>query len=91
MGPFRFAILAVLFYFLWRLVFPPKVTQKKDQNPETSHHSNDEVADDVLVEDPICHTFVAKKQAESIQHGDHTYYFCSTECRKTFINNNKGA
>jgi YHS domain-containing protein len=45
---------------------------------------------DVLVEDPVCHIFIPKGQAQPLLMDGETFYFCSDECRKKFIQN-KGA
>lgn len=39
---------------------------------------------DVLVEDPVCHTLVPKNQAIRLRRDGATYYFCSEACCDKF-------
>ncbi len=78
MGPIRLAIIAGLIYLIYRLLTKPA----KGSCDKVSGGS--QVADDLLVEDPVCHTYVAQKNSESLQVKGKTYYFCSLECRQKF-------
>jgi YHS domain-containing protein len=40
---------------------------------------------DVLVEDPVCHTYIPKGQAIVYKSRDEIHYFCSEKCRQTFV------
>ncbi len=82
MTPLRLIVLAVLFYIGYRLIrsmlldqFEKKTAQDKKETP----------VQDTLVEDPVCHTLVPKKQAVRLRKGRQTYYFCSEQCCDTFI------
>ncbi len=77
MSPIRIIILAVLFYILWRLVRGGKGNSKKSASPPP-------VSDDVLVEDPVCHLYVPRRQAVRVRHHGKTLYFCSTTCRDRY-------
>jgi YHS domain-containing protein len=83
LSPIRIVILGILFYLLYKLLFSKKTVP--DKSPSTAAPEGQPLQD-VLVEDPVCHTFVPKGQAESLKVEDQTYYFCSEECRKTFQN-----
>ena len=90
MGLFRIVILAFLFYLLYKVVFAGKTSEKLGRRRDGKQGGPDmAAANDVLVEDPVCHTFVPRRQAKSLQDGGNTYYFCSAECRETFIARNK--
>ena len=39
---------------------------------------------DVMVQDPVCRTYVPKGSAVSAQIGGQTYFFCSQDCAHTF-------
>jgi YHS domain-containing protein len=39
---------------------------------------------DVMVQDPVCKTYVPKGSAVSAQIGGQTYFFCSQDCAHTF-------
>ncbi len=87
MSPVKILILGILFYLLFKLVFGKKLSFKK-RNPVDKPAN--QPLQDVLVEDPVCHTFVPKGQALPLLLEGEKYYFCSDECRKKFIKN-KGA
>lgn len=82
MSPIRLLILGVLCYILFRLIFGPKKAQVK------SGPAPDKIQD-VLVEDPVCHTYVPQSQAISLSFEDRTVHFCSEKCRDSFINEQK--
>ncbi len=77
MGPIRLAIIAGLIYLIYRLLTKPDKGSYKVSG-------GSEVADDLLVEDPVCHTYVAQKNSEFLKIKGKTYYFCSEECRQKF-------
>jgi len=76
MSPFRLLILAVLFYLLYRLLTGKKETKSVSTAAPPSK--------DILVEDPVCHTYVPQSQAEVLDYKGNPIYFCSKECLKTF-------
>lgn len=83
MNPLRILILCILFYIFFRLLFggkkvPRNTGSKTGQGGQLS-------SQDILVEDPVCHTYVPKKQAISWEQNDKTYYFCSEKCRESFL------
>ncbi len=81
MSPIRLLILAVLFYIAWRLLRG----LGKDSSPgRRSGKQGNSKVQDVLVEDPVCHTLVPKHQALTLRHKGTTYYFCSARCRQAF-------
>lgn len=75
MNPLRIIILIILFYILFRLLIAGK-TRRAGQGRKVRLNAHD-----VLVEDPVCRTFIPKKQAVTLKHNGKTIYFCSTECR----------
>ena len=79
MSPIRIVILAILFYILYRLL---KSGGKKKVKAK---HQGSLPVQDVLVEDPFCHTYIPKKQAVSASKNGKDYYFCSNDCRDKFI------
>ncbi len=83
MTPLRLLILGVLLYILYRLLFGGKKRRVKSAGKK--ERGGQLPAHDVLVEDPVCHTYVPKKHAVVTRQGDTTYYFCSEKCRDTFL------
>lgn len=82
MSPLKIVVLAVLFYILYRLLFGPK---KIKTASESTLSEEPESNQDVLVEDPVCHTYIPKKQALRAVKDGETYYFCSEKCCQTFL------
>lgn len=89
MSPLRIVILLFLFYILYRLLFKGKKTLKG--KPSDSKFASESVpTQDVLVEDPFCHTFVPKSYAVKLKQGNETLYFCSEKCYEAYLSH-KGA
>jgi YHS domain-containing protein len=82
MSPLRIFILAVLFFILYRLLFGSKNRKKVGGSSAKPQQA---VAQDTLVEDPVCHSYVPKRQAVQAVKDGKTYYFCSEKCCKTFL------
>jgi YHS domain-containing protein len=81
--PFRLFILGILFYILYKLLSggtrKPVGKSAADQTVPP--------AEDVLVEDPECHTLIPRKQAVEADLDGKTHYFCSQKCRDIFAEN----
>ncbi len=88
MSPVRLVILAVLFYIAWRIVRAPG---KDSSARRRSGKQKESRVQDVLVEDPVCHTLVPKHQALQLRRRGTTYYFCSEQCRRSFDTTEKDA
>ena len=85
MGPFRLLIIGVLLYILYRLLTAPD--KKKMSGRQKGSQSAGGNVQDVLVEDPVCHTYIPKRQAIQLHHDKKMYYFCSDKCCQTFLKN----
>jgi len=83
MHPIRILILAILFYILYRILFGGKKKVATRQNKGTP-----ESLSDTLEEDPICHTYIPRAEAVTLEHNGKTLYFCSAECRDKYSNTN---
>ena len=44
---------------------------------------------DVLVQDPVCKTFIPRREALRAEKGGATYFFCSEGCLKRFLSSGK--
>ena len=88
MTPLRLIIISCLLYILYRLLsgLRKKGVYGKNQGAAASGKA----VQDVLVEDPVCHTFVPKGQAVQLHHDKKMYYFCSEKCCENFLKQ-KGA
>jgi len=89
MGPIRLAIIAGLIYLIYRLLTRNDGrTNRSVQGRQANERPKQ--FDDLLVEDPVCHTYIPQKEAQSLKLKGAYYYFCSKECLQKFINLNKG-
>ena len=88
MTPLRLVIIGVLLYILYRLLTGPK--KKQEEVQVNGPASSEGAVQDVLAEDPVCHTYIPKRQAVQLQHDKKMYYFCSDKCCEMFLKK-KGA
>ena len=84
MTPLRFVILAILIFLAYRLLIGA-FKQNQDGGKKQKVVKNDGPVNDVLVEDPVCHTLIPRKQAIHLQHQGSMVYFCSEKCCNIFI------
>ena len=85
MSPQRLLILVVLLYIAWRLI-RNLIREKIENEAEKRQKKGADGAkiQDVLVEDPVCHTLIPKHQAVRLRQDGKTYYFCSDKCCDKF-------
>lgn len=84
MTPLRIIVLAILIFILYRLIIGPK----KKKSSSSREGQKNSIERDVLVEDPVCHSYVPKKEAiRGVKEGK-TYYFCSENCARSFLEDN---
>ncbi len=84
MSPLRIVIIGILLYIGFRLITGGRKKNNRENN-QTPDSESEKPVQDVLVEDPICHSLVPQKQAIHLQHRGSMVYFCSEECCNTFI------
>ncbi len=84
MSPLRIVIIAVLLYIGFKLLTGGRKDREKPEKTDRESPSEPPVQD-ILMEDPICHSLVPKQQAIHLRHRGSTVYFCSEECCNTFI------
>lgn len=89
MSPIKLVVIAILLYLGYRL-FISDWRGKKDEGADDSatEIKDDGGVEDVLVEDPVCHKLVPKKQAIRLKlvETSEIVYFCSEECCNIFVN-----
>jgi YHS domain-containing protein len=79
MNPLKMLLLVALCYLLYRLF-----RGSKKMEPLFGDKRLGALKHDILIEDPICHMYVPKSQAVSLERTEKTYYFCSKKCRDAF-------
>jgi len=82
MAILRLFVLAALIYSLVYLV--RSVFKSESAHKEQVDDSPEQEVQDVLVEDPVCHKLLPKKQALRCKFGQDVIYFCSEECCEIF-------
>ncbi len=82
----RIILLAILAYVLYRLLFRGKRSIPHGR-PAPTHFPKKE---EVLVEDPVCHTYIPQSQALVHREGNTIRYFCSETCQKKFLSEPQG-
>ena len=86
MGVIRLVALAVLLYIGLVLIRAITGKSRKDEQKGTGGKAcGNSPVQDVLVEDPVCHTYIPKGQAVQLHHDKKMYYFCSEKCCDKFL------
>ena len=85
----RLVVLAVLGGIAW-FILRSLAGRKKTEVRGTGNEQQGQKVQDVLVEDPVCHTLVPKNQASRLRRDGKTYYFCSEECCDKFTGKARG-
>ncbi len=73
-------ILGYLIYLIVR-----KVAQSLGLWPEAPRPGAAKREPDVLVQDPVCRTFIPRKEALKAEKDGKVYFFCSEGCLKRFM------
>ena len=86
MSPIKLVIIAGLLYLGYRLLISDWRKKKKKKEFSEEESPLDNQVEDVLVEDPVCHTLVPKQQAIRLKKdgAEGYHYFCSEACCKQF-------
>ena len=83
MHPFRIFVLGILLYILYRLLMG--ALKRKLSGMSAQKQENGVPSHDILVQDPVCKTYVPKGQAIAVKQGYGSFYFCSEKCKATFL------
>jgi uncharacterized protein len=79
----RFIILAVVGYIFYRAL-KSWMLGSGSQPADLSGNGKREV-DDVLVQDPVCKTYIAQRDSIQLRQDGKVLYFCSEQCRDRYI------
>ena len=82
----RLLIIAALVYFLYR-VFTRWMMGHSASSGGSVDHRDAGAIDDIMVKDPQCEVFFPKNEAVRARIGGRDLFFCSTECRDKFLEN----
>lgn len=81
----KFVILIVAVYVLYRMF----INDKRRKESVKSDMDRTRVKTGELVKDPVCGTYISKENALTVRDNDKIYYFCSYECRDSFLKQKK--
>jgi len=84
----RFIIGLVVGYLIYRLVKKTMLAYKQGQSASPQEPEGRET--EVLVQDPICGTFIPRQDALKAQKDGKDYFFCSEGCLKRFRRSGPG-
>ena len=79
----RLLIYILLGYLIYRFIRP-----LFRQTPQQKVHKTDTPplqADDVMIQDPQCGIYFARRDGVSLTHEGRTLYFCSESCKEKFL------
>ena len=81
-------IYAVFLYVVYRLLTGGRKKKPVGTNRQAAA-PGELAAHDELVEDPVCHIYIPKRQAIVLQDSDTVVFFCSEQCRKMYCDAHK--
>lgn len=81
----KFIIIALAAYFLYRMFANDWLKKKKVAAAEEKADLERQVAAGEMVKDPQCGTYVSVANSISVRDGDKVHYFCSYDCRDAFL------
>ena len=82
----RLLIIGVLVYFLYRIFTRWMVGHSASSGGAVNHRDKGAI-DDIMVKDPQCEVFFPKNEAVRASIDGRDLFFCSTECRDKFLEN----
>lgn len=81
----KLVILVLACYILYKLFKNDILKKKKVEAEESEAEKEKKIAAGDMVKDPECGTWVSVDDSISVRDGDKNYYFCSYECRDSFL------
>jgi YHS domain-containing protein len=79
----RFIILAVVGYIFYRAIKTWMIGA--GGAPANSTDSRGTEVDDVLVQDPVCKTYIAQRDSIHLRRNGDLIHFCSAQCRDRYM------
>jgi uncharacterized protein len=83
---FLYIIVGYLIYKVIRMGLSESKKFESKSNNKYKYASSGKVNGGEMVKDPMCNTYIPKKNAIKDTIKGETYYFCSRECRDNFAN-----
>ena len=80
----RLLVLMGLLYFCYRFL-KSWVLKEKSSQKEAFENKTSEMIDNVMVKDPYCEVYFAKRDGVHLNFKGRDVYFCSKECKDKFL------
>lgn len=84
---FKFLLYLGLGYIAYLIIKP--VARSLGLWPQAPRPVEKDQEPDLLVQDPVCKTFIPRREALRAEKGGTTYFFCSEGCLKRFLSSDK--
>ena len=84
---FKFLLYLGLGYMAYLIIKP--VARSLGLWPQAPRPVAKDQEPDLLVQDPVCKTFIPRREALRTEKGGTTYFFCSEGCLKRFLSSDK--
>ena len=84
---FKFLLYLGLGYVAYLIIKP--VARSLGLWPQAPRPVEKDQEPDLLVQDPVCKTFIPRREALRAEKGGTTYFFCSEGCLKRFLSSDK--
>lgn len=81
----KFIFIALALYVAYKLFATDFLKKKQADLKEEQKEKENKIAAGEMVKDPECGTYVAIEDSISVRKGDQAWYFCSYECRDSFL------
>ena len=81
----KWLILILAVYALYRLFANDVLKKKKEKNEENAAEMERKIAAGEMIKDPECGTYVSAEGNISVRDGEIVHHFCSYECRDKFL------
>ena len=81
----KWLILILAVYALYRLFANDVLKKKKENNEENAAEMERKIAAGEMVKDPECGTYVSAEGNISVRDGELVHHFCSYDCRDKFL------
>jgi YHS domain-containing protein len=79
----KFLILAVVGYVFYRALKSVMIDSRASSSRDAQQGPTD--VDDVLVQDPVCKTYIPQRNGIHIRRNGQLIFFCSEECRDRYL------
>jgi YHS domain-containing protein len=79
----RLLIYIILFYLVYRVarsLLKPSGRQRVQRSDTPPMQ-----ADDIMIQDPQCGTYFARRDGVALTHNGQALYFCSESCKEKFL------